>query len=173
MQYVISASDGTAQLDLPGRFGYTGVMEPNRDPLYPLSEETVALFQCELEQATKLRDYYIERVDELSNHLVKSGEARKALNASTKTLNTGKMYRITFTKPGGRITLESQMKLIAINESKLSGRTLVFSARPRFGTQEVPESMIEKIELVPPDAYVYVNHDRRKGEPKDTWTYSS
>lgn len=86
-------------------------------------------------------------------------------------LNTGKMYRVTFTKPGGRIELVSQMRLIAINEDAVFGRTLVFSARPRFGTQEMPERMIGKIELVPPDSYVYLNHDPRKGEPKESWPY--
>lgn len=53
-------------------------MEPTQDPRYPLSEETVTLFQRELEQARRLREYYNERENELREHLHRSAEARLA-----------------------------------------------------------------------------------------------
>jgi hypothetical protein len=82
------------------------------------------------------------------------------------------MYKVTYTKPGGRITLESQMKLFSIDRGNIAELDIFyFSARPRLGTQTFKRFDILTIERVPDDAPVYVNHDPRKGKPKETWRY--
>lgn len=85
--------------------------------------------------------------------------------------HVGQMYRIRYVKPGGRITLESQMKLISINHSPVEGDKLIFSARPRFGTQELRRDQLTMIKQVPIDSKVYVNWDPRKTGQPDSWPY--
>ncbi len=84
------------------------------------------------------------------------------------------MYRIQYKKPGGRITLEAQLRLFEVsrNTGNPEGKyVLYFSARPRFGTQDFKAEEILSIERVPDDALVYINHDPRKGKPKEAWPY--
>jgi hypothetical protein len=81
-------------------------------------------------------------------------------------LETGRMYRIRFIKPGGRIELESQMKLFAI-----AGDTLFFSARPRFGTQDIKRSSLTSIVPVSGPEVVYINWDPRKPGRPESWRY--
>jgi len=76
------------------------------------------------------------------------------------------MYRIQFIKPGGRITMESQMFLFAMHHSDHEGEILLFSARPVFGTQDMRASMITSMIRVDDDAEVYVNWDPRKTNQK-------
>lgn len=81
------------------------------------------------------------------------------------------MYRIQFVNPGGRITLESQMRMFGMRRDPYVGEVLMFSARPRFGTQEIARNKLTSIERVPDDAEVYLNWDpRKKGKPV-SWKY--
>lgn len=80
-------------------------------------------------------------------------------------------YRIRYRKPGGRIELESQMRLFSRDHNPLDGYVLLFSARPRFGTTVFKESDIISMYRVADNALIYVNHDPRKGEPREVWRY--
>lgn len=80
------------------------------------------------------------------------------------------MYRIRYIKPGGRIELESCMRLTSRRVEPFEGPTLQFSARPRLGTQQFRSGQILSMFRVPDDADIYVNHDPRKGNPKG-WRY--
>lgn len=81
-------------------------------------------------------------------------------------------YKITYTKPGGRITLEAVLRLFHTKRNPVNGSyTMLFSARPRFGTQDFKHDEILSIERVSEESPIYINHDPRKGEPRDTWAY--
>lgn len=81
-------------------------------------------------------------------------------------------YKIRYLKPGGRITLEAVLRLFEVSTNADNHRvTLYFSARPRFGTQDFKADELLSIERVSDYARIYINHDPRKGEPKDTWAY--
>lgn len=79
------------------------------------------------------------------------------------------MYRIQYIKPGGRITLESQMLLFSRHISE-HGTTLYFSARPTYGTQDFRADNILSMIKVDSDQ-VYVNWDPRKNGKPVSWRY--
>lgn len=82
------------------------------------------------------------------------------------------MYKIQYTKPGGRITLEAQLLLFEVSRNVDNKRhTLYFSARPKFGTQDFKAEEILSIERVPDDALIYINHDPRKARVRESWPY--
>lgn len=86
-------------------------------------------------------------------------------------LYQGGMYRILYKIKGvQRKPRQSVMKLI--DERKGEFRPgLIFSARPRFGTQEIPWDSIVELELVESDAQVYINWDPKSRKPPQSWPY--
>jgi hypothetical protein len=81
-------------------------------------------------------------------------------------------YKITYVKPGGRIILESQLRLFAIERDVMADDwRLFFSARPRSGTQEFMLKQLRTIERVPFDAYMYINWDPRKPGKPESWPH--
>jgi hypothetical protein len=96
---------------------------------------------------------------------------RAEIKSDPATAPLSGMYRIQFTKPGGRITLESQMRLFDRSTDPIRGLTLWFSARPRFGTTTFAAREIASMYRVPDDAEVYVNWDPRKQGKPQSWKY--
>jgi hypothetical protein len=81
----------------------------------------------------------------------------------------GAMYRVRVQIPGVfRVPRESCMKLIGTSDN---GETLIFSARPRLGTQEVQMRHVTEIEIQPPDAKVYVSWKVNSKRPPVKWNY--
>jgi hypothetical protein len=81
----------------------------------------------------------------------------------------GTMYRIRYKIPGFQLVArEACMKLIDLIDD---GQTLVFSARPRFGTQEIPFKYVIDMECVAPDALVYVDWKVNSKRPPQKWKY--
>jgi hypothetical protein len=79
----------------------------------------------------------------------------------------GAMYRVRIQVPGVfKVPRESVMKLIGETDDEL-----IFSARPKFGTQEVERRHITEMELMKPDAKVYVSWKVNSKKPPETWTY--
>lgn len=81
----------------------------------------------------------------------------------------GAMYRVRVQIPGVfKVPRESCMKLIGV---KNDGATLIFSARPRFGTQDIEMKYVIDIEAMPSDALVYVSWKVTSKRPPEKWKY--
>jgi hypothetical protein len=93
------------------------------------------------------------------------------IHSDPKTAVIPGMYRVRFIKPGGRIELESQMRLFARHTDPYEGQKLQFSCRPRFGTVEFRADQILSMYRMPDDAEVYVNWDPRKPGKPQSWKY--
>lgn len=88
-----------------------------------------------------------------------------------QALIEGAMYRITQRIPGVWNTpRESCMKLIGRRDD-YGIQVLIFSARPRFGTQEVNLRDITELEIQPPDAQVYINWKVGSRGSPEKWDY--
>jgi hypothetical protein len=60
------------------------------------------------------------------------------------------------------------MKLIGTDND---GKTLVFSARPRFGTQDISMKSIIELEQVSDNSLVYVSWKINSRTPPEKWRY--
>jgi hypothetical protein len=81
----------------------------------------------------------------------------------------GAMYRVRVEVPGVfRVPRESCMKLLDVIDE---GHTLVFSARPRLGTQYIGMDTVVDLECMPSDALVYVDWKVSSKEPPEKWKY--
>lgn len=77
-------------------------------------------------------------------------------DGSRPLLVAGDKYRVTYRTSSQRKDREAVMIFIGLNQSR--GKfTSVWSARPLFGTQELPVEQISALELVPYGSQVYVN----------------
>jgi hypothetical protein len=84
----------------------------------------------------------------------------------------GAMYRVVVKIPGVFTTpRESVMKLIDVREDTYQGQMLVFSARPKLGTQEIEMKYVTELEIQPADALVYVSWKVTSKKPPEKWKY--
>jgi hypothetical protein len=86
-----------------------------------------------------------------------------------QALIQGAMYRVRVKIPGVYLVArESCMKLLDVSPD---GEMLIFSARPRLGTQEIETKYVTELEIQPEGVYVYVNWKINSKRQPEKWKY--